>query len=189
MYADKKRASFLLMFPLDRTEMFNEVGVIVFNMYCNVFFADVRIGIACQIFTAIFDFATVPLLITAEDCGVRRDDCPRMSYTEAIAHLYCDPLCFPINNVVYSAHCKEPFKSSNSKTYKRLNGTWKERLQCCKNPLYGRFASEIFQFGLSNRTSNLKLEFVEGTLMQKRAFGRVTLSLDWAFKTPVVILK
>ncbi|KAI6212936.1 hypothetical protein M3Y94_00088800 [Aphelenchoides besseyi] len=150
--------------------MFNEVGVIVFHMFLGELLLPLRMGTPQQEFDALFDFATVQLVVSAEDCGTRRRDCPRMCNDEAIAHLYCDPLCFPINKAMHKAYCQYPFLSSNSTTYKRLNGTWKERLQCCNDPLYGRFASDIFQFGDSIKTPNFKLEFVEGTLMQERAF-------------------
>ncbi|KAI6180367.1 hypothetical protein M3Y98_00712500 [Aphelenchoides besseyi] len=83
---------------------------------------------------AIFDFATVPILITAKDCGVRRNDCLWMCNDEELAHVYCDPLCFPINDAMYYAHCRTLTFSTSSSTYKRLNGSWKERLQCCKDP-------------------------------------------------------
>ncbi|KAI6174328.1 hypothetical protein M3Y98_01178500 [Aphelenchoides besseyi] len=146
--------------------MFSEVGVVVFNMVIGDLLTYFNIGSSQQEFLVFFDFATVPLLVTAEDCGIRRDDCPRMCNDDAIAHLYCDPLCFPINKAMYRAYCREPFLSSNSTTYKRLKGTWKERLQCCEDPLYGRFASDTFQFGEFRETPKLELEFVEGTLMQ-----------------------
>ncbi|KAI6174177.1 hypothetical protein M3Y98_01161400 [Aphelenchoides besseyi] len=149
--------------------MFSEVGVLVFSIFIGDLETYFSIGSSQQQFTVLFDFATVPLLVTAEDCGIRRDDCPRMCNDKAIAHLYCDPLCFPINKAMYHAYCGPPFLSSNSTTYKRLKGTWKERLQCCEDPLYGRFASDIFQFGKFKETPKLELEFVEGTLMQYQA--------------------
>ncbi|KAI6174198.1 hypothetical protein M3Y98_01164100 [Aphelenchoides besseyi] len=149
--------------------MFSEVGVLVFSIFIGDLDTYFSIGSSQQTFYVLFDFATVPLLVTAEDCGIRRNDCPRMCNDEAIAHLYCDPLCFPINKAMYRAYCREPFLSSNSTTYKRLKGTWKERLQCCEDPLYGRFASDIFQFGEYSKTPKLELEFVEGTLLQRRA--------------------
>ncbi|KAI6174254.1 hypothetical protein M3Y98_01171200 [Aphelenchoides besseyi] len=150
--------------------MFSEVGVLVFNTVFGGMMTYFSIGSSQQQFSVLFDFTTVPLLVTAEDCGIRRNDCPRMCNYEAIAHLYCDPLCFPISKAMYYAYCRDSFRSSNSTTYKRLKGTWKERLQCCKDPLYGRFASDIFQFGEFLETPELELEFVEGTLMQYQAF-------------------
>ncbi|KAI6174208.1 hypothetical protein M3Y98_01165100 [Aphelenchoides besseyi] len=143
--------------------MFSEVGVLVFSIFIGASEAHNKLSMY---------FLTLPpfhFLVTAEDCGIRRNDCPRMCNDEAIAHLYCDTLCFPINKAMYRAYCREPFLSSNSTTYKRLKGTWKERLQCCEDPLYGRFASDIFQFGEYSKTPKLELEFVEGTLLQRRA--------------------
>ncbi|KAI6174061.1 hypothetical protein M3Y98_01149100 [Aphelenchoides besseyi] len=145
--------------------MFSEVGVIVFSIFTGTSEAHNNSSLY---------FLTLPpfhFLVTAEDCGIRRDDCPRMCNDEAIAHLYCDSLCFPINKVLYHAYCRKPFLSSNSTTYKRLKGTWKERLQCCEDPLYGRFASDIFEFGKTVETPKLELQFVEGTLMQYQALS------------------
>ncbi|KAI6204318.1 hypothetical protein M3Y94_00660000 [Aphelenchoides besseyi] len=148
--------------------MFSESGVISFNIL-SWYTLNISIGSPPQSFNAIFDFATVPLLITAEDCGHRPKDCPRMCKDEFIASVYCEPLCFPISSLVHNGHCFRSFQATDSSTYRRSTASWRESLQSCKDPLYGRFVSDKIRIEYSTPSTEFTLEFVEGTLLQENA--------------------
>ncbi|KAI6240518.1 hypothetical protein M3Y99_00446400 [Aphelenchoides fujianensis] len=133
-----------------------------------------QIGTPPQHIPVQFDYATVPLVVSSEQCGQRLDHCYDYCGDQTLARLYCHDLCYPITRQMWNALCTTPFVASNSSTYTRVeNRTWTESLQCCRNQFFGWFAQDRVRFEKADpkfRDDSFELEFVEGTYMQSSAF-------------------
>ncbi|KAI6209062.1 hypothetical protein M3Y96_00181200 [Aphelenchoides besseyi] len=140
----------------------------VYKIYTDSYMSiKLSIGSPRQSFDAIIDFATVPILVSSEACGIRRSDCPRYCLNEVFSRLYCIPLCQPIASILRHAYCTTPFISSNSTSYVPSDDPWSEMLQCCRNKFYGHFAKETMRIGKDSATvPAFELEYVEAMLIQ-----------------------
>ncbi|KAI6180389.1 hypothetical protein M3Y98_00714700 [Aphelenchoides besseyi] len=76
-----------------------------------------------------------PLVICIRICLVQVFERANLCNADIVLLDTNEPLCFSISKSMFYAYCQRSFKSSNSMTYKCLNDTWKERLQCCKKAL------------------------------------------------------